>query len=803
MGYLETTQSVYKDAALTPDSGLDLLLQPGTLSLGTGALTYTVSGTVATSGSAYFDVDFGGENCVLEILINDSSSGGTAVVSAWDCSGTQTGTLYEGQTPLAVTKTAMANVTKPGTYSIRAESNGVLFSASGEFFAAGNNKEVVLYATGTPLLPGSTSFSLNTTPSCSFDFVVLNASSGGTAVVNSWDCSGTGTGSLTVDVGVSGVTQQVTANVATAGTYNFSATANGVTFTASGTFAGTGSQIVTLTATGTPTVMGTHSYALSTTPSCSFTRETLADPSSGGSAKVSSWNCLGADTGTLIKDQVVVGVTREVTAQVNQVGSYYVTAYSSGVTFTGMGTCAATGSQIITLTATGTPTVAGTLSYPLSTTPNCSFNRQVYDLVADCDSATVTGTLVKNAPLSGVEYSITITNNTTVTTNFTFNTSDLTLSGVGGLAVTTVTPAGSFSLAASTSQTFTYTLGGTPLASGTLTLDWSAYGLSCTTTATVLAGTASFTLPVVYEVDTATVTRVDNGTYQVVVDVPYTAGIGEYDAFTGTYVPAATTSDTNSMRISYPAGTFSAAGFISVTIEVDGDGSYVVAEPAGPEAGIVTLPFFYSGDTAAQGNIQLNAVISRGLPAGLSITSPDQRRFIASVYDEDYEPYITPVSPATTNVQAADGAPEATTMNIQGVLGTLGSGDEITLTLEINNPTLTPIAYDGISKTVSVPSNLIEGGGGPIDVTLSHAAGIAPAGTSELTVTIAAATTLNAKKLDMNAGLGNDYRGVLMADFSLGSDEGAKSTGVQVRIIAGGILDRKFGDGDMTLYTCL
>ena len=47
----------------------------------------------------------------------------------------------------------------------------------------------------------------------------------------------------------------------------------------------------------------------------------------------------------------------------------------------------------------------------------------------------------------------------------------------------------------------------------------------------------------------------------------------------------------------------------------------------------------------------------------------------------------------------------------------------------------------------------------------------------------------------MNAGLGNDNLGVLMADFSLDSDGGASSTAVQVRIIGGGIPDREFGDG--------
>ena len=203
---------------------------------------------------------------------------------------------------------------------------------------------------------------------------------------------------------------------------------------------------------------------------------------------------------------------------------------------------------------------------------------------------------------------------------------------------------------------------------------------------------------------------------------------------------------------------------------------------------------FSSPATLAEVQAMIDSFVE-GMPEGLSISSPDQNKFIASVYDTDYLPYVAPTVPATTGVLNADGTAEASTVDVQGVLGTLSSGDEITLTLEINNTTGAPVDYGALSQTVSVPSSLIEGGAGPIDVTLSYAAGTAPAGTSNLTVTIAAASTLNAKQLDLNAGLGNDNLGVLMAGFSLGSDGGASSTGVQVRILAGGILDRRFGDG--------
>lgn len=48
-------------------------LQTGTLSTGTGALTYTISGTTNTLGNVYFNFEFGGQHCVLVIPVKDSS----------------------------------------------------------------------------------------------------------------------------------------------------------------------------------------------------------------------------------------------------------------------------------------------------------------------------------------------------------------------------------------------------------------------------------------------------------------------------------------------------------------------------------------------------------------------------------------------------------------------------------------------------------------------------------------------------------------------------------------------------------
>ena len=98
----------------------------------------------------------------------------------------------------------------------------------------------------------------------------------GTAVVSAYTCTTSSAGTMIFGGAVSGVTQTITATVTTVGTYFISTIpVNGVIFSGSGTFAGTGNQNIVLTATGTPTETGTHSFELNTTPNCNFSRTSV------------------------------------------------------------------------------------------------------------------------------------------------------------------------------------------------------------------------------------------------------------------------------------------------------------------------------------------------------------------------------------------------------------------------------------------------------------------------------------------------------------------------------------------------
>jgi len=116
-----------------------------------------------------------------------------AVVSAYTFSSALAGTMAAGVAVSCVTQTITATVSSVGTYSISTTANGVTFAGSGTFAGTGA-QDIVLTATGTPTAAGSNSFTLNTTPSCSFTRIVNEPSSNGTSVASGSTTSTAGLG---------------------------------------------------------------------------------------------------------------------------------------------------------------------------------------------------------------------------------------------------------------------------------------------------------------------------------------------------------------------------------------------------------------------------------------------------------------------------------------------------------------------------------------------------------------------------------------------------------------------------------
>lgn len=159
----------------TPEGALDIVSDKSGVIVPRVANTAAV--TAPVNGMIIYDLSFncfkGYQNgawsdCGFAPNAIAITSGGTALVSAYTCSTASTGTMTAGTPVTSVTQTITATVATVGTYSISTTANGVTFAAAGTFAGTGT-QNIVLTATGTPTAVGSNSFTLNTTPNCSFN----------------------------------------------------------------------------------------------------------------------------------------------------------------------------------------------------------------------------------------------------------------------------------------------------------------------------------------------------------------------------------------------------------------------------------------------------------------------------------------------------------------------------------------------------------------------------------------------------------------------------------------------------------
>lgn len=154
--------------ASTGVTGLNATLQAGTLTGGAGNLTYAISGTPASSGTAVFALSFGGQTCSLSLPVSASttSTGSTTNVTGTGSASAVVAaanaflaTLTDAQKTTVQLSLTKANAIKwsnlPGGVSIR---NGLEFStlSAAQLTAA---KAVIAAAAGTTPNEGYSEFS--------------------------------------------------------------------------------------------------------------------------------------------------------------------------------------------------------------------------------------------------------------------------------------------------------------------------------------------------------------------------------------------------------------------------------------------------------------------------------------------------------------------------------------------------------------------------------------------------------------------------------------------------------------------
>lgn len=276
-------------------------------------------------------------------------------------------------------------------------------------------------------------------------------------------------------------------DVTTAGSYTITtSTSNGVSFTGTGNFTTTGAQTVSLAGSGTPGSDGTFSFSPGTN-ACSFSIPFF--PAAGSGTSVFSYtgapgNCTGASAAGVYTSGKALTASNTVAISVNvtTLGTYFVTTgLVNGFSFSASGTFTVLGIQTITLTASGTPVIAGAFEFT-PTGNGCSFSVTVIAGVVATDyiKCTIGGVArTFNDNLSGIQ-------------------PDPTIISISGEEPTTLDPA-SFSIVLTKSPAITTGTYNRPSPANTSTFCLSVYIEGITPTAWqngVLPGAGSFSVVV-------------------------------------------------------------------------------------------------------------------------------------------------------------------------------------------------------------------------------------------------------------------------------------------------------------------
>ncbi len=256
------------------------------------------------------------------------------------------------------------------------------------------------------------------------------------------------------------------------------------------------------------------------------------------------------------------------------------------------------------------------------------------------------------------------------------------------------------------------------------------------------------------------------------------------------YSGTSTATYTGGNGLAYSTATYPSTGVTGLTLTLtagtlaNGSGTLSFTCTGTPaSSGTASFAISFGGQTCTK---TITVTESFVIPSTI-ILGQSKMYMIASVFDQDYLPYTAPTGAATTTTpSAANGINEATTINLQGAITVAGVSVKIPVTCTGSGTLPT------YSTSITIPANMTEDGISR-DVTLSWAAQAYTSTTTTITATIAAVGgTLNAKKLDIQTGIGNDGLGVLMGSFTFPYNNAGNTTTFQVRDIAG-VPDKMMG----------
>jgi hypothetical protein len=329
--------------------------------------------------------------CQREVVFEDNKTAAGSLKSATngDCLPATVAGLYKKDTVLSAGNyiEIQARISRTGSYTIYSDTiNGYYFRSVGSVADTGL-QTIRLMGTGKPLATGINNFSIHFENSICKVAVAVSGASSGSAIfglgTNGNSCSGVVLGgSYTAGLLMTNQnTARVVVSVSSIGTYSISTdTVNGVSFSLSGVFSTTGSQQVTLNATGTAQNAGTFTYIVNGGASqCEFT---VTYTASSPNAVFSTINTAGqcnpiSINGTYKAGQPLTGsnfIVVEVTVITPGDYSLTTTTAVNGIGFNAAGTFTSTGTFPVTLWGIGTPLLAGTHTYTIVGPNGCSFD---------------------------------------------------------------------------------------------------------------------------------------------------------------------------------------------------------------------------------------------------------------------------------------------------------------------------------------------------------------------------------------------------------------------------------------------
>jgi uncharacterized protein (TIGR02145 family) len=368
------------------------------------------------------------------------ATNGTADVSSYSCSTASTGNMSAGVAIEAgtVTQTITATVTRTGTYTISTTANGVTFAKSGAFSTTGA-QNIILEATGTPTATGSNTFTLNTTPNCSYSRTTITVPGAPTSPVAT---AGNAQASVAFTAPASNGGSAIISYTVTSSPGGFTATGasspivvtglinTAYTFTVVATNAAGNSAASSASVAVTPKTVPSAPNSLVATPGNAQATITFSAPTSNGGSAITGYTATSSPGGIT---STATTLTRTVTGLTNG------TAY----TFSVVATNAQGNSAASTVTVTPR-TVPGAPTSPVATAGNAQASV-VFTAPASDGGSAITSYTVTSTPssftASGSSSPIVVTGLTNGTAyTFTVKATNAAGSSVASSASTAVTP---------------------------------------------------------------------------------------------------------------------------------------------------------------------------------------------------------------------------------------------------------------------------------------------------------------------------------------------------------------------------